>query len=123
MTLNSNSVEAICLKSSERGEFPITQGNVYRIYGMCLWENSFYFLVKDDSSMPNWHDVTAFEKKIMRLPKEWLYRSLPEYDVGVRAIWGYRDLVEIPSHRIGLIERETEALLAFFNMSEAENAS
>ena len=91
------------------------------VLGMGIWENVLSFLVTDDFQMPCFAPGGLFELDLLEFPDGWVFRLC----TGVRAsgrdlwsdpcaaVWGYRELVEDPTHAAALEDREEHALGVF----------
>ena len=58
-----------------------------------------------------------------RLPEKWYFTYTPEFKAyGVTAIWGYRELVTRDGHFDGIMEREVDELVIFFQRKQEMEA-
>lgn len=105
---------------SERTQFHLTQGAVYRIVGMGIWETVLLVLLRDDTHRPRWLPVALFEFLDYSWPSSWEFVILDRLaasgaDASDRwvALWGYGELVRDPRHSDELVNGDPAALEIF----------
>jgi hypothetical protein len=76
---------------------------------MAIRQGNLGLLVLDDSIRPRWFHVELFEFLDAALPSGWSFTTLDEEAYGIRALWGYRSLIQNPTHNDDLMERERSA--------------
>jgi len=99
-----------CIQDIDGGGF-IEIGSEYTVYAMMIWKNSLsYFL----SEGPHFYVAEQFEIVDRLLPLVWYFSFETEKkDLGLQAIWGYKEMVFDDNHYVDLIEEEKEALDIF----------
>lgn len=100
---------------TKQSRFDLTVGRTYTAYAVCLWGSVLHYLVLSEMGGPNWYPADLFRVVCGKLPRSWVfaYTNAPE-DVQVRAVFGYRELVEAETHFDELSEKTPEALGVFF---------
>jgi hypothetical protein len=93
---------------TDNSVYDLTITKQYKIFGICIYEDIISYLVSDDSELPNWYSALCFKIINNQLPKEWFYKEFIEDNTLLKAIWGYKLLVDDKKHYIGLLEREKE---------------
>ncbi|MBI3565282.1 MAG: hypothetical protein HY079_08815 [Elusimicrobia bacterium] len=100
---------------SRNSEFPLTVGQEYPVYGMCVFEGALSFLVFDDSRRPNWAPVEIFTVVDGRVPSDWSFTS---WDSTLSGVWGYKELVSSREYFDRLAEHSEPAILDFHRQRE-----
>jgi hypothetical protein len=91
----------------------LTVGKEYRIFAMQIWRSLLDVLLSDDTGKPQWYPIEIFKVSDSRLPNDWLFKSTPDEEYGLQALWGYKSIVEDPLHHDGMLELEPEHLKIF----------
>lgn len=108
--LDANTLKIVHLATTE---FQLNIGEIYVVYGMCLWKGIMHYLLVDKYKInPFWFPAELFRVIDNMLPLEWYY-NFGGYGEEINAIWGYKELVLDESHYIGLIEREKKSIEVF----------
>ena len=100
----------------------------YIVYAMLICKGSVKYLLAEEEDEPFWYPANIFEVVDSLLPIIW-YFSFKGYDhydskdpdyaiYPVTVIWGYKEMIFDPEHRIDLIECEPEALEIFKKRKE-----
>ena len=95
--------------NSERARFQISVGSAYAVYAMAIRQGNLGLLVLGDHARPVWCHVELFEVSDAALPAGWGFTARDEEAFGVSALWGYRSIIQNPSHNDDLMERERSA--------------
>jgi hypothetical protein len=74
--------------------------------------------VLGDHVRPIWCHVELFEFAHAELPTHWSFATRDEETFGVSALWGYRSMIQNPSHNDDLMERERSAWNDFLSDNE-----
>jgi len=100
--------------------FHLTVGSDYLVMGMALFQTGLIVLVRDDTGRPNWYPIGLFYLVDQTIPADWEFAITDAKSAsgvgpaeGVAAQWGYRELIQTPSHHEELIERVPSALKIF----------
>ncbi|MEV6343301.1 hypothetical protein [Actinoplanes sp. NPDC051851] len=75
-------------------------------------------LVLNDGVRPIWAHVELFDFTDAKLPSDWSFVKRDEGTFGISALWGYRSMIENPSHNDDLMERERDAWRDFLADNE-----
>lgn len=75
-------------------------------------------LVLNDGVRPIWAHVELFDFTDVKLPSGWSFVKRDEGIFGISALWGYRSMIEKPSHNDDLMERERGAWRDFLTDNE-----
>lgn len=102
----------------ESTRFGLTVGRTYAVYAMAVWRGNLGVLVLDDGARPSWCHVELFEFIDATLPPHWSFTTRDEEVFGISALWGYRSLIQNPSHNEDLVERERSAWKDFLADNE-----
>jgi hypothetical protein len=102
----------------EASQFLLTIGSVYVVYGMAIRNANLGLLVLNDRARPIWSHLELFEVLDARVPSHWSFASLDEEVFGLSALWGYRSLIQNPSHNDDLMELERSAWKDFLSDNE-----
>ncbi len=121
-------IEPDCARYTSEVSEELLPGNQYAVYGLCLIEDCLLYLIDpivQGSSRPFWYPSSLFSVCDSRLPNGWHFKQYPEVDYsnGVKAIWGYDQLVHSREHFIGLIEREPKDIELFIQYKDMIKAS
>jgi hypothetical protein len=104
--------------SNHLSTWPIDIGELYEVYGISLWNGHLHYLVvnryKSVEQRPWLCPAELFEITNHLLPPSWHF-AFQGTEILNDAIWGYEELISVPSHLKGLQEREEDALQIFFN--------
>jgi hypothetical protein len=103
------------LKTNYEG---IKKGKTYTVYGMVLYEDSIIYLLYDEYQMANWYPGELFEVIDHKIPSNWYYQFYGYQEIGISAIWGYRELVLSKEHYNGLGEQDSDEVALFFKNKE-----
>jgi len=110
------------------GQHMLTIGQQYIAVGMGIWETVLYFLVQDDSGMPDFAPAAMFNCDTQAIPERWQFSlcdgiSASGRDLWTRwvAKWGYEILVTNSGHSDALMEREPGALAVFAREMQARS--
>ncbi|MEU5786137.1 hypothetical protein ABZ754_00220 [Micromonospora purpureochromogenes] len=76
---------------------------------MATRQGNLGLLVLNDHARPVWSHVELFEFIDASLPSGWSFTTLEEEVFGIRALWGYRSLIQNHSHNDDLMERKRSA--------------
>ncbi|MEH0939173.1 hypothetical protein [Micromonospora psammae] len=95
--------------NSESTKFQLTVGSAYAVYAMAIRRGNLGLLVLNDYARPIWSHVELFEFIDAALPSDWSFTTLEEEVFGIRALWGYRSLIQNHSHNDDLMERKRSA--------------
>lgn len=98
--------------------FFLTINNHYTVYGMAIWVGVLHYLVIDTWGRPSWFPAGLFAVIDDTMPDCFHFKFYRKYDIS--AIWGYKALLD-EKHYDGLIERQDEDLLIFFNNTKMIN--
>ena len=104
--------------NSESARFQLTVGDAYAVYAMAIRRGNLGLLVLNDNARPAWCHVELFEFTDAALPFGWGFTTRDEEVFGIRALWGYRSLIQNPSHNDDLMERERGAWRDFLADNE-----
>jgi hypothetical protein len=104
--------------NSESTKFQLTVGSAYVVYAMAIRRGNLGLLVLNDRLRPIWSHVELFKFIDTALPSHWSFTTLDEEVFGIRALWGYRSLIQNNSHNDDLMERERSALKDFLEDNE-----
>lgn len=112
---NALSKKALSLGNSVASEFELEIGISYIVYGICIFEDVLHYLIiGKDENFPSWYPAELFHVSDNILPIEFYFNFFGyDSEIGVSAIWGYKELVFDKQHYINLIERESEAITVF----------
>jgi hypothetical protein len=99
----------------EAARFQLTLGRTYVVYAMALRQGFLGLLVLDDGARPMWFHVELFEFVDAALPPNWSFAVRDEEVFGISALWGYRSMIDKPSHNDDLMERERSAWSDFLS--------
>ena len=93
----------------ESTKFQLTVDGAYAVYAMAISRGNLMLLVLNDNVRPIWAHVELFYFTDAALPLHWSFAKREEETFGISALWGYRSMIENPSHNDGLMERERSA--------------
>jgi hypothetical protein len=99
--------------------FDLSRGNLYRTYGLMMYNGALVALTTDDYGDPTWTPLQAFTVEDPSLPGGWLFQYFPPERDGlpdkpqVQAIWGYRELADDLAHNNALMDRDPAAMAIF----------
>ena len=97
----------------ENYEDNIIIGKEYIIYAISYYENHFNYLMYDNSLKPNWYFSELFDEIDNQISSTWFCKIFNQKKM-LKAIWGYKELVNIENHYDDLLEREQVALDIFY---------
>jgi hypothetical protein len=98
---------------SEQAAFQVTPGTEYVVYAMALLGLHLVLLLCDDTGRPNWYPASHFKIANSHLSPTWTYDLYRRDARGLRAIWGYPEMVKNKSHNDRLIAGASDALRVF----------
>ncbi|MEU4420219.1 hypothetical protein AB0F81_06305 [Actinoplanes sp. NPDC024001] len=98
--------------------FDLTVGAAYAVYAMAARQGNLGLLVLNDHARPVWSHVELFQFADATLPAGWGFTTRDEEVFGIGALWGYRSLIQKPSHNAALMERERGAWKDFLADNE-----
>ena len=99
---------------TEESVFDVSVGKEYPVFGIALWKSTLLLLLSDEYDLPNWHPIELFSVSDSRLDDSWLFAAYDRHPHEVDAVWGYERLVRDVSYWEALLERDPDALKAFF---------
>lgn len=99
--------------NTEKTIFYVTIGKEYNVFSMVLWNSNLYVLLYDDTNNAHWYPIVLFSVSDNNIPLDWHFSLLPENNLGIEAIWGYKEMIKNSSHYEALIECHPEALKIF----------
>lgn len=99
-------------------KFQLTVDGAYAVYAMAISRGSLMLLVLNDGVRPIWAHVELFDFTDAKLPSGWSFVKRDEGIFGISALWGYRSMIENPSHNDDLMERERSAWRDFLADNE-----
>lgn len=105
----------------ESTKFQLTVDGTYAVYAMAISRGNVMLLVLNDNVRPTWTHVELFHFTDAALPSDWSFARREEGIFGISALWGYRSMIENPSHNDDLMERERSAWRDF--LADNERAS
>jgi len=99
---------------SAETKFHIDKNQIYTAYGLSYWRRALFYLIVDNTELPNWYPSDLFEVTDGRLPNNWQFKSYTSYGSSpMEATLGYPELLD-EKHAVGLIEREPVAAAVFY---------
>ncbi|MDH6464099.1 hypothetical protein M2302_004296 [Micromonospora sp. A200] len=104
--------------NSGRARFQLTVGSAYAVYAMAIRKGNLGLLVLADHARPAWCHVELFEFADAALPVGWSFTTRDEEVFGISALWGYRSMIQKPSHNDDLMERKRSAWGDFLSDNE-----
>jgi len=99
--------------------FHVSPGKEYVVQSMALWGLHLVLLLADDAGRPNWFPAVLFRVVNPHLPPDWAYDIARHDSRGLRAIWGYKEIVQNKQHNDALIDRDPDALRLFAQIAAA----
>lgn len=99
--------------------WPIAVGRAYKVFGICFFNLSVFFLIVDENDGPTWCPAFLFDVVDHSVPMNWVLGSFPNRDHAVKAVLGYFELATDTRHYAGLIERNEDDVLLFNRRTEA----
>lgn len=99
--------------------FQVSPGTDYVVHAMALLGLHLVLLLCDDTGQPNWYPASQFKVGNSHLPPDWGYDIYRRDARGLRAIWGYRTMIDDKKHNDALICRNAEALKVFAEVAAA----
>lgn len=100
---------------TESTTFDVKPGRDYVVHAMALFNYGLIVLLADETERPNWYPIELFEVLDDSLPADWHVAFTGGGEGDLQALWGYRALIEDPTHYEGLIEREPSAMRDFWD--------
>lgn len=94
--------------------FSITAGKKYMVFGMASWKGEINILLEDDAGLPKWFPISIFYPFNASLPNDWFFISVENEQGDLKALWGYKKLINDGRHYDDLLELEPEALREFY---------
>ena len=104
---------------SEQKAFQVKPGTEYVVYAMALLGLNLVLLLRDETGQPNWYPASQFKVANPHLAPDWAYDIVRKDGRGLRAIWGYKTMIEDRNHNDGLLGREPAALEKFSEAAAA----
>jgi len=114
-----------CISNKEGGF--LEEGQIYTVYSTLIDDDSCSYLIAEkDCCISYWFSAEHFEVVSHLVLPTWYFafKGYGAFDEvsGLRfpttAIWGYKEMVYDPYHRINLIDREPETLEIFKKRQE-----
>lgn len=104
-------------------QLDVVVGQIYRVYAMCLCGQVLLYLLEGASGWPIWYPAVLFETQDTAIPMSWQFKFLGRDRSNlIKAVWGFKELVEDSSYFDALSEQDNKAVALFRERKTAIDA-